>query len=99
MSKALTLEAIAEALYKLRNAWLPGGATYDTAIAALEAIGRVRELHKPVTMSDGEQRIVVCTHCCELDYQTSSHCADKHQHGPGKPYCTTVAAIDGEEKP
>jgi hypothetical protein len=44
MSKALTLEAIAEALYKLRNAWLPGGATYDTAIAALEAIGRVREL-------------------------------------------------------
>jgi hypothetical protein len=47
MSKALTLEAIAKALYKLRNAWLPGGATYDTAIAALEVVKRLRESHKP----------------------------------------------------
>jgi len=98
----LTPEAIAIALARRKASVAVFGVMDDdaaTAIAALEAIGQVRELHKPVTMSDGEQRIVVCTHCCELDYQTSSHCADKHQHGPGKPYCTTVAAIDGEEKP
>jgi len=99
MSKALTPEAIAFALEAARDGCIDGITDIRTAIAALSAIGQVRELHKPVTMSDGEQRIVVCTHCCELDYQTSSHCADKHQHGPGKPYCTTVAAIDGEEKP
>ena len=46
MSK-LTPEAIAKALTEMRS-WpaLPGGST-ETACAALEAIGKVRELHEP----------------------------------------------------
>jgi len=65
---------------------------------ALLLLEGVEKLHQAVTMTDGEQRIAVCTHCCELDYQTSSHCADKHQHGPGKPICATAALLDAASK-
>lgn len=36
----------------------------------------------------------VCRFCCsENDYHTEA-CATGHHHGPDKPYCTAVAAID-----
>ena len=36
----------------------------------------------------------VCRYCCSENDYHSEHCASGHDHGPDKPYCTAVAAID-----
>lgn len=42
---------------------------------------------------------LVCRSCCaENDYHSEA-CANGHDHGPDKPYCTAIAAIDGEATP
>jgi len=87
MKNKLTPEAIAEALYKLRNAWLPGGATYDTAIAALEAIGRVRELAEKLRDWEGAPDPIGPLHGAGLV---------RGQNLAGE---AILAAIDGEAKP
>jgi hypothetical protein len=41
----------------------------------------------------------ICRLCCAEgdDYQTES-CISNHDHGPGKPICTTIAALNGTEE-
>ena len=93
-TSAQSLEA-RETRWKLFDAVFTERQRIHRALLLLEG---VEKLHQAVTMTDGEQRIAVCTHCCELDYKTSSHCADKHQHGPGKPICATAALLDAASK-
>jgi len=82
MSKALTPEAIADALKLMRAAKRvssspSGKGDYNTAILALEAIGRVRELHK----REYDALDIYPPECGEC----------------GSPWpCETIAVIDGE---
>jgi len=63
VSKALTPEAIAEALeWSKDGSPIPPAFTYTTR-AALEAIGRVRELHKRIAV--GLPRFLRCNVCDE----------------------------------
>ena len=40
----------------------------------------------------------ICTECCAPTYERTGECAEAHDHGPGKPICATIAALDGPEE-
>jgi hypothetical protein len=41
----------------------------------------------------------VCYHCCTDSGDNHIGCAEAHDHGPGKPICATIAALDGPQDP
>ena len=40
----------------------------------------------------------ICDECCAHRGEQSKECLDDHDHGPGKPICATIAALDGTEE-
>ena len=73
------------------------------------ALARVRELHErwpihgdgdhPEDCDCGDPWMTVCRLCCTDGKDQHETCAAYHDHGPDKPICPTIAALDDTEAP
>lgn len=81
-------------------------AVLDQLDAAEAALARVRELHErwpihgdgdhPEDCDCGDPWMTVCRLCCTDGKDQHETCAAYHDHGPDKPICPTIAALEAD---